>query len=166
MNGLRGDILGDVTGLARCERRPMLDQQDLAGDGHGCASDIGPAHIQADRPCPRHFPDSPGNFINARYSRFPAAPSIGDSIVPTTSSPIFCANSTIPATASRRSFSSLTTPPLPTLPLPTSNCALINATISARGATSASTAGITSRNEIKLVSILTSSAAPANTVSQ
>src|SRR5258708_36378793 len=112
MNGLGGDILSDMAGLARCERRPMLDQQDVAGDGHGCASDIGATHIQADRPRTRHFPDSPGNFINARYSRFPAAPSIGDSSVPTTLRPMLSANSTIPATASRRSFSSLTTPPL------------------------------------------------------
>src|SRR5271154_340348 len=44
---------------------------------------------------------------------------------------------------------------LPTLPLPTSNCGLISATISARGATSASTAGITRRSEMKLVSIVT-----------
>src|SRR6202030_4616521 len=142
MEGLRGDIFSDVARLARCELRAVFDQQDVAGDGYGCAPDIGATHIQADRPCSRHLPDSPGNFINARYSRLPAAPSIGDSRVPTTSRPIFCANSTMPATASRRSFSSLTTPPLPTIPLPTSNCGLIRATSSARGPTRASTAGI------------------------
>jgi len=48
---------------------------------HGCAPDIGATHIQADAHARVICPDSPENFISARYSRFPAAPSIGDSSV-------------------------------------------------------------------------------------
>src|SRR5882757_7440479 len=136
-------------------RRSAMQQQHLATERHGRAPDIGAAHVEPDGPCPGHRALGERYFIKARYSRLPAAPSIGDSIAPATSSPSSSANLIIPSTVSRRSFSSRTTPDLPTLPLPTSNCGLISAIISAGDLISGNTAGITRRSEMKLVSIVT-----------
>src|SRR5216684_4976415 len=79
MKKLGRDIFGYVGPVTRSMRRAAFHQQNFAVGRYGSAPDIGATHIQPGRPRALHFPEVPGNFINARYSRFPAAPSIGDS---------------------------------------------------------------------------------------
>src|SRR6185437_3099497 len=77
-----------------------------------------------------------------RNSTLPLGPWIGLSVTPCTCQPGCAAShATIRSQTSRCSAGSRTTPPLPTRPLPTSNCGLMSATRRADGAASAGAAG-------------------------
>ena len=88
----------------------------------------------------------------------PAGPVMGDSTTPTTSQPSARAAAMHLSTAAWRFSGSRTTPPLPTSPLPTSNCGLTSAMIGlAPGPAAATSVGRTSVSEMKLTSHTTSS---------
>src|ERR1017187_3110505 len=83
-----------------------------------------------------------------KYSTFPDGPGNGLATTPGTPRPSSSAAAATPATADSRSAGSLTTPPVPTLPRPTSNWGLTSNTKSASGAAQATRAGSTSTSEM------------------
>src|SRR6185437_6351285 len=92
-----------------------------------------------------------GVRTKSRYSTLPAGPVIGDSTTPTTSQPRARAAATHLSTAAWRFSGSRTTPPLPTSPLPTSNCGLTSAMMGfSPPPTAATSVGRTSVSEMKL----------------
>src|SRR5450755_3615155 len=83
-----------------------------------------------------------------KYSTFPDGPGSGLAVTPRTPSPLTAAAAATAVTAASRSAGSLTTPPAPTLPLPTSNWGFTRSTKSASGAAQATRAGSTMVSEI------------------
>ena len=159
--------------LARREHRDQLGGTPLAaafaearGDavaGRGKGNVDRPAVMDGNAVAPRadaldderhrRFTHGGDRRAAMRNSTFPSGPRIGLSVTPSTCQP-GCAPSqaAIRAQTSRWSTGLRTTPPLPTLLLPTSNCGLMSATRRALGAASASAAGSTVSSPMKLAS--------------
>src|SRR5581483_8522963 len=106
------------------------------------------------RGCGAHAWDAFAAYRNpATTSRLPFWPGTGESQIPFPCRPSASRGATTRSTVPRRSASSRTIPPRPTLPFPTSNCGLISVMIVAARSKNGSTAGTTSSSEINETSM-------------
>src|SRR5690606_24052201 len=100
---------------------------------------------------------SPARRHQARNSMFPSPPLIGEWVSPMSSNPIDAANPSTDSSTSRWTAGSRTTPDLPTLSRPASNCGLTRATVSPPGASTALRGGKISFSEMNDTSMVAAS---------